>query len=219
MLMAQQKLLLKPGECRVIRVNKDGLFELIYETIIERLEDYFDIVEISYMTYLVGWADTLESFYFGIYEDRYNIEPSPEQVISIVGCTTESLLRPNAYPRYKTLIQTDDNYIPHETATTKVEHLQKGECRFIHTTREALLEFAIDAVLENLAFHFDLDKRSRRRWKAWLDDELNYTFAVYNPKQNEEPDIDKVAALVGWTIASYFSCDRKYKAIALDDVM
>ena len=62
--------------------------------------------------------------------------------------------------------------------------LKPGECRFIHTTYEALREFAIDAVLQNLAFHFDLDERSRLKWKAWIDDELNYTFAIYNPKSN-----------------------------------
>lgn len=219
MLMPQQKLLLKPGECRVIRVNRDGLFELIYETLIERLEDYFDIIEISYMTYLFGWANTLDSFYFGIYDHQYDIEPSPQDILPLLRYTTDSLLSPKAYPRYSVLLQNNDTYILSEAPIEKVEHLQKGECRFIRTTHEALQEFAIDAVLKNLAFHFDLDRRSRWRWTAYIDDTLNYTFVVYNPKQNEQPDMDKVAALVGYTTESYYSWDKKYVSISLADVL
>ncbi|MFV0341819.1 MAG: hypothetical protein ACK5JH_02855 [Anaerocolumna sp.] len=36
---------LKSNTCRVVKIDKEALFEVVYETMIERLEEYFDLID------------------------------------------------------------------------------------------------------------------------------------------------------------------------------
>lgn len=36
---------LKNNTCRVVKIDKEALFEFVYETMIERLEQYFDLLD------------------------------------------------------------------------------------------------------------------------------------------------------------------------------
>lgn len=203
---------LLPGECRVIRVSKDGLFELIYETMIERMEEYFDIFDLSCMIYHWGMADTLDSFYFGIHDSRCISEPSPMDILPLIGYTTESLVGHSVRSRYKTIYQKGSAYEIDSLSCRKVKHLRDGEYRFIRATYTALVEFAQDAVIKNRNYHFHLDKRSKVKWVSQVDENLNFIFAVYN-KSQEEPDLSKLSQEVGITTDSFFSPYTRYRSV------
>lgn len=203
---------LLPGECRVIRVAKSGLFELIYETMIERMEEYFDILDLTCMIYHWGIADTLDSFYFGIHDSRCDSKPSPMEILPLIGYTTDSLVGDHVRNRYKTVYQKGDSYKINAFSHRKVKHLRDGEYRFIRATHTALIEFIQDAVIQKRNFHFHLDKHSKVKWVSQIDGNLNFTFAVYD-KSQEEPDLTKLSQEAGITTDSFFSPHTRYRSV------
>lgn len=209
---SKTKTSLLAGECRVIHVSKNELFELIYETMIERMEEYFDILDLSCMIYHWGIADTLDSFYFGIHDSRFKGKPSPEEIIPLIGYTTDSLVDKKIRPRYKTVYQKGDSYEINASAHRKVKHLQDGEYRFIHASYTALIEFVQDSIIEKINFYFCINRCAKVKWISRIDRNLDFIFAVYNV-EDKEPDLSKLSQEIGFTTHSFFSSNIKYKSV------
>ena len=49
-LFSRRKKIIPDGKCRIIKLDKDALFELIYETIIDNQKVFFDVSDVSTIT-------------------------------------------------------------------------------------------------------------------------------------------------------------------------
>lgn len=102
---------LKDGEYRVIRISEEAVRELAYETIIDRLETYFDVLDMTKFVYSWQWDEDTGDLTFLIEDDRGNelkaIQSMPDldEIAQCVGYTTESMYRNK---RYKTVRRQED---------------------------------------------------------------------------------------------------------------
>ena len=102
---------LKDGEYRVIRISEEAVRELAYETIIDRFESYFDVLDVSKFVYSWKWDEETGDLTFLIQDDggddleAIRSMPDLDKIAQCVGYTTESMYRDK---RYKTVCQQED---------------------------------------------------------------------------------------------------------------
>ncbi|MEG0774055.1 hypothetical protein [Clostridium sp.] len=90
---------LKNNKCRVIKIEKDALLEFVYETIIDRLEQYFDILD---CTTVVSHHEFNSETGEYICLINHNKEKLPDDIdihelLSKMERTTTTLFSPNRY--------------------------------------------------------------------------------------------------------------------------
>lgn len=93
-------------EYRVIKVSKTAIYELIRESITDKLQDYFDIEDIT--SWRVGWYWDGDDLTVTIHERKNAINMSA--IRDRVPYTTDSLYDHNQ-KCYKTIKETDDGAI------------------------------------------------------------------------------------------------------------
>ena len=94
------------NELRVIKIGTEALRELVYETIIDRLNDYFDLLSASNKPCVMRWDDETGDLLFSISEKRMD-DLDYDKLNSILPYTTESLFSPD-HRRYRTVHITED---------------------------------------------------------------------------------------------------------------
>lgn len=92
---------MKDNVCRIIKVDKEALFEFIYEELIARHEDMLDVSAVGCMnSFAIDWENG--TFIFIAHKDEDvngNIVPFPKdidinKVLANIPATTTSLLSP-----------------------------------------------------------------------------------------------------------------------------
>lgn len=98
---------IKAGEARVIKVDRNALMELIYESIMEKSDDYFDLLRNSNTITSVVIDDDFREL--TIYAMDYSsprqidIKSINEYVRKNVNITTESLFNGHNHKKYVTI--------------------------------------------------------------------------------------------------------------------
>ena len=94
------------NELRVIKVGMEAMRELLYETIMEHLNDYFDLLSAVNKPCIIRWDEETGDLLFSISEKRMdNIDY--DKLNSLLPYTTESLLSP-CCRRYRAVHLTED---------------------------------------------------------------------------------------------------------------
>ena len=97
---------MKDNECRIIKIEKDALYEFIYENFIANHEEFMDIEAVGNMnTFVINWNNG--AFLFCAHKDENEqgeIVPFPkdinlDEVLKIIPATTSSML--NSGKKYR----------------------------------------------------------------------------------------------------------------------
>ena len=90
---------LKNTTCRVIKIDKEALFEFIYEMVIDNLEEFFDIIDGTVVTSHHKFDSECGEYICLIKDDRYKLPDifDIEKLISNIPQTTDSFYSPNRY--------------------------------------------------------------------------------------------------------------------------
>ena len=94
------------NELRVIKVGMEAMRELVYETINERINDYFDLLSAVNKPCVIRWDEETGDLLFLISEKRMD-HLDYDKLNSVLPYTTESLLSPNCR-RYQEVHLTED---------------------------------------------------------------------------------------------------------------
>jgi len=90
---------LKNNTCRVIKIDKEALFEFIYEKMIDNQEEFFDIIDGTVVT-SHHMFDPVSGEYICLINDDRNKLPDIfdiEKLLLKIPQTTDSLYSPNRY--------------------------------------------------------------------------------------------------------------------------
>ena len=98
---------LSRGEMRVIRVPKEAVWELVYETVMDRMPEYFDLLTGVGMPCHISWDVESGDMTIAVQDSKDDIAPNMEKVIETVPYTTESLLSTQR-PYYCTVMLSED---------------------------------------------------------------------------------------------------------------
>ena len=102
--------MLKDHEIRVIKTGKDALLELIYETIIEKGHEYFDLSsedEVSYDIQVDLQEGSLICVAHSICDPNTEIDIG--RINEVIGVTTQSFFAPNKYVPLKLSLKTGNS--------------------------------------------------------------------------------------------------------------
>lgn len=91
---------LKKDEARVIRINQDAIFELIYETFVEKSEQYFDLLDSTKVKLAFDWDQDKNEFTCVAHTRDLQYQVDFESIAKEVGITTDSMFQSH---RYKTI--------------------------------------------------------------------------------------------------------------------
>lgn len=91
---------LKEDQYRVIRISKEALFELVYETVNDNLEAYFDLMDCTTVSSHHQLSD--DGDYLCVVSSEYHLleDIDLEELLDKMPDTTESMFNPE---RYKSL--------------------------------------------------------------------------------------------------------------------
>ena len=228
---------LLPGECRIIKASREAVFNLIWETILDREKEYFDILDVRCVTVQGGTYKDMEldAYYCGVYSEKAedNLDMADgsdiladiqemENVVKTMGYSASSLTYNPTERLYKTVCKKDNNYEVISTSShPKIKRLRDGEYRMICVPTASLGAFAAEVVIRNLEDFFHIKNRDKVNWvwqidEDWvwqIDKDVNFMFAVYNQGGEGEPNLDELSRLVGVTIDDFFSAGALYKSI------
>jgi hypothetical protein len=90
---------LKSNTCRVIKIEKEALFEFIYETMIDSIEQYFDLLDCTTVTSHHKF-NSESGEYICLINDNKKMLPDDidiNKLLSKMSQTTTSLYSPNRY--------------------------------------------------------------------------------------------------------------------------
>lgn len=91
---------LKEGELRVIKVDRNALTEFIMETITDNATNYFDLLDITKVTFHMKWDKETDEFYCVINDEKHPVAIDFDQLVKNTATTTDSLF---IKPCYKTI--------------------------------------------------------------------------------------------------------------------
>lgn len=94
------------NELRVIKIGIDAIRELVYETIIEHLEDYFDLLSAVNKPCVIRWDEETGDLLFAISEKHMG-DLDYDKLNSILPYTTDSMFSPD-HRRYRTVHISED---------------------------------------------------------------------------------------------------------------
>ena len=85
--------------CRVIKIEREALFELIYETMIDGLEEYFDLLDCTVVTSHHKLNPENGEYICLVIDDRDKLPDNIDidDLLSKIPQTTTSLYSPNRY--------------------------------------------------------------------------------------------------------------------------
>jgi hypothetical protein len=90
---------LKDDRCRIIKIDKDALFEFIYETMIDNLKVYFDILDSTKVTSHHEFSSETGEYICLINDskDKMPDDIDIKKLLSKMSQTTSSLYSDNRY--------------------------------------------------------------------------------------------------------------------------
>lgn len=103
---------LKKGELRIIQIDENAIFELLKETMMENASEYFDVLDVTKVTFEMKWLKESGQFICAVY-DSGHCPSNPDVFLDLaelgdqVGLTTRTLYGKH---RYKTLYLSDDEH-------------------------------------------------------------------------------------------------------------
>ena len=94
------------NELRVIKIGREAMRELVYETIIEHSGDYFDLLSTVNKPCVIRWDEETGDLLFSISEKRMD-DLDYDELNAILPYTADSLFSPY-HRRYQSVRLTED---------------------------------------------------------------------------------------------------------------
>lgn len=88
---------LKKGEARVIRIGKDAIFEFLCETMMENGCEYFDLHDVTKVTFQMTWDQNTNEFTCVVCNSEEADAVDAELISKKVELTTDTMFRKNRY--------------------------------------------------------------------------------------------------------------------------
>jgi len=85
------------GKARVIRIDETAVQELLNETFMEHLGDYFDVLDETKVTLETSWDREKGEFVALVYDGHTAKSVDLDSIGEAVGLTTDSLFRKKRY--------------------------------------------------------------------------------------------------------------------------
>ena len=95
------------GAFRVIRLSQDAVREFVYESILDKGEEFFDLLSTVNMPFEMEWDESTGDFIIAIHDGRDDITIDMEKAKKEIDYTTDSLLSPRQ-PYYRTVVVSSD---------------------------------------------------------------------------------------------------------------
>lgn len=92
---------LKKGEVRVIRIDKEAMFEFFCETVMEKGCEYFDLHDLTKVTFQMNWDHDANEFTCVVCNSEDVDAVDAKLASKEVGLTTDTMFRKN---RYKVIV-------------------------------------------------------------------------------------------------------------------
>jgi len=90
---------IKPDTCRIIKIDKDALFEFVYETMLDKMEQFFDILDITAVSSHHELNCETGEYICLINDDKSKLplDIDLHELLSKIEKTTSTLYSPNRY--------------------------------------------------------------------------------------------------------------------------
>jgi hypothetical protein len=90
---------LKDGKCRVIKIDQEALFEFVYESFIDNLENFFDLLDMTTVVSHHQFVPETGEYICLINDENEKLpeEIDIQKLLSKMEKTTTSLYSPNRY--------------------------------------------------------------------------------------------------------------------------
>ncbi len=90
---------IKNDTCRIIKIDKDALFEFVYETMIDEMEQFFDILDVTTVTSHHDLNFETGEYICLINNDKSKLPNDIDlhRLLSKIENTTSTLYSPNRY--------------------------------------------------------------------------------------------------------------------------
>jgi len=88
---------LKKGEARVIRIGKDTMFEFLCETMMEKGCEYFDLHDLTKVTFQMNWDHDANEFTCVVCNSEEADAVDTKLISKEVELTTDTMFRKNRY--------------------------------------------------------------------------------------------------------------------------
>lgn len=85
--------------CRIIKIDEDALFELVYETVIDSMKTYFEILDITAVVSHHGFNPETREYICLIHDEKEKLpgDINVNELTAVIPATTKSMYSPDRY--------------------------------------------------------------------------------------------------------------------------
>lgn len=98
---------LKKGELRVLQVRQDAIYELLRETLMERANTIFDILDVTKIGFQFYWDNATNQFICAVHDGAYSPDLDLDALGKEVGVTTDTFY--TMRQQYQTVYMTGED--------------------------------------------------------------------------------------------------------------
>lgn len=203
----------KMNDIRIIKIGKDALFELVYETLIDQTEDLFRVIDVCHVQCAFGMNDETGRFWFGVYDDRLIYDA--ERQAYTFGCAYQYGHVPLPDPEGFWVESSEDPWRyrsidlnggePHRTG--KVKRLGT-ELRMIQLTPDEMADFVNSIIYRERKLYFGLKSTKNTDFRSlWNPQTGEYACAIF-PRGKAPSDLEDIMEAHPITTESMFQRGR-----------